>query len=331
MSPIDLPFSHTVIPSDPEALREEESRRLSRQEVRLSGVGQRGHWNKQLRPFSLPVDKDSVQLGQTSKRDCRECGLERFYPPPMSCQPYDNLHLPLAYFIHERCWHLARRQIGASILENNLDLFLVTVHEKEYVNDVVDVKNQPLEDSEGYLCNEVLMKYPVEEFMKDPQGIMQEWHDKLKRRRKYCRGSVLLHRDPLNIPELQALITEATSRQHETIQAPGLYNIPPELRCLVANFLEDPRNIVNMVIAFHWQLPNNYWRTRFRTDFGGVVFDFEHCVHQDVDWKYLYFGVLSLFEKSHGLRNRRRILKELELIKRVFWDLMKEREQENIA
>lgn len=275
------------------------------------------------------MDKDSVQLGQTSMRDCRKRGLERFYPPPMLCQPYDNLHLPLAYFIHERCWHLARRQIGASVLENNLDIFLVTAHERECVNDV-DV-NQPMEDSEGYLCNAVLMKYPVEEFMKDPQGIMQEWHDKLKRKRKYRPGSVLLHRDPLNIPELQALITEATSRQQETIQAPGLYNIPPELRCLVADYLKDPHDIGNMVIAFHWQLPNNYWRTRFGTDFGGVVFDFENCAYQDVDWKYLYFGVLGLFEKCQGLRNRRRILKELELIKRVFWGLMKEREQENIT
>lgn len=331
MSPIDLPFLHTVIPSDPEALRDEASRRLSRQEVRVSGVGQRGHWNKQLRPFSLPLDKDSVQLGQTSKRDCRERGLERFYPPPMLCQPYDNLHLPLAYFIHERCWHLARRQIGARVLEDNLDLFLITVHEtiNEDVDDVVDAKNETWGDSEGYLCKEALMKYSVDEFMKDPQGCMQEWIDKLIRKRRPC--SVLRHRDPLNIPELQALITEATSRQQETIQASGLYDIPPELRCLVAGSPENPHDIVNMVIAFHWQLPNNYWRTRFGTDFGGVVFDFEHCDYQDVDWKYLYFGVLGLFEKSHGLRNRRRILKELELIKRVFWDLMKEREQENIT
>lgn len=41
----------------------------------------------------------------------------------------DRISRPLAYFIHERCWRLARQVIGASNLENNLDLFLITVHQ----------------------------------------------------------------------------------------------------------------------------------------------------------------------------------------------------------
>lgn len=236
------------------------------------------------------------------------------------------LSQPLGYFIHERCWHLGRREIGASNLEKNLDLFLITVHRT--IDEVLE--NKSWGDAEGYLCNEVLAKYPVDEFMKDPQRYMQEWTDKLNHR--YLVPRRLIHRDPMNTPELRTMISEATNRGPMT-QFSGdleLLRLPLDIQWLIANTLEDPQEISSLLIAFRWRLPDGYWRARFGKELAGVVFEFEHLVH-NIDWRYLYYGTLKLMEMSHGLRNRKRILENLKLMRRVFWVLMEEHEQQKNA
>lgn len=167
-----------VIPSNPNALRNENFRR---QRVDLSGVGQRGHWDDYGSPLAAPLDKDLAHIGQVAKpkkekeqKTRKEQDLGKFYPPPLSCEPGARLSLPLAYFVHERCWHLARRVIGATDLENNLDLFLMTVHQTVWKL----TKDVPWGDSERYLCDKVLEEYSVDEYIKDPQRCVQEWINK---------------------------------------------------------------------------------------------------------------------------------------------------------
>lgn len=107
---------------------------------------------------------------------------------------------------------MARHTIKASNLENNLNLFLITVYK---TTDAV-FENYCYGESEGYLCYEVieelsvLKKLQVDEFMKDPQRCMREWMDKVRHDYKYPS---LLYRDPINITELQTLINEAAHRR----------------------------------------------------------------------------------------------------------------------
>ena len=141
-----------------------------------------------------------------------------------------------------------------------------------------------------------------------------------------------LSRDPVNIPELRALVDEATQRRQKEPQTQSspkkgleLCRIPLDLQCLVVDALESWKYISSMLIAFRWRLPDGYWRARFPKD---VVFEHEHLIHQVVDWQYLYLGTLRLFERSHGLRHRQLIMENLDALCHAFWDLMKEHDKQ---
>lgn len=108
-----------------------------------------------------------------------------------------------------------------------------------------------------------------------------------------------MHRDPMNIPELRTMISEATNRGPMTQFSGdlGLLRLPLDIQWLIANTLEDPQEISSLLIAFRWQLPDGYWRARFGKELAGVVFEFEHLVH-NIDWRYLYYGTLKLMKMS---------------------------------
>lgn len=84
----------------------------------------------------------------------------------------------------------------------------------------------------------------------------------------------------------------------------------------------DEQDIANLLSAFRWLLPDNYWRARFPKK--DVVFEFKDLIHRETDWLYLYLGVLCLLKMSHGLRHRQRILEILTSMHHVFEGLKEE-------
>lgn len=82
-----------------------------------------------------------------------------------------------------------------------------------------------------------------------------------------------MHRDPMNIPELRTMISEATNRGPITQFSgdSGLLRLPLDIQWLIADTLEDPQEISSLLIAFRWQLPDGYWRARFGKELAGVV------------------------------------------------------------
>lgn len=179
-----------VIPTNPNALRD---RKFVRQQASISGVGQTwllGIWSisskqihytfgQKLSPDRTGWDIEDRESNERQKYRGRKNKSKNnqgkifgdYHPPPLNCNPVDRLSRPLAYFIHERCWRLTRQVIGANNLENNLDLFPVTVHQ---TNDEILKTYCGCGKSVGYLSNEVFEELPVPEelrvdgFMKDP-------------------------------------------------------------------------------------------------------------------------------------------------------------------
>lgn len=225
--------------------------------------------------------------------------------------------LPVAYFIHERCWQLARRMIGSSTLEANLDLFVISFHHTwEHIRPAYG-------QSECFLYDRAMWDVSADEFLENPGKYLQKHIARFDNDPEH-----ILIRDPVNIPELRELVNEATQRRQKEPQTQSspegglkLCFIPLDLQCLVVNALESWKDISSVLIAFRWWLPDGYWRVRFPKE---IVFEYENLIYQEVDWQYLYLGTLRLFETSHGLRHRQLIMENLGVMCHAFWDLMKE-------
>jgi hypothetical protein len=107
-------------------------------------------------------------------------------------------------------------------------------------------------------------------------------------------------------------------RSSSTLQAHTIL-LPVEIILIITDMLEGWKEIRMLLWIFpHWRpmMPQRYWRTRFVKD---LTFDYEEVPELDaVDWRYLYYKVDQLSATSHGLRNRRRIMKILEGTKELF-------------
>jgi hypothetical protein len=104
-----------------------------------------------------------------------------------------------------------------------------------------------------------------------------------------------------------------------SILQPHTILLPVEIILIIADMLEGWKEIRMLLWIFpHWRpmMPQGYWRSRFVRD---LTFDYEEVPEPDaVDWRYLYYKVDQLSATSHGLRNRRRIMKILEGTKELF-------------
>lgn len=262
-------------------------------------------------------DGDNNNKKKQAARKWKQKRGTQFFYPALICHPGARMLLPVAYFIHERCWHLARRMIGSSTLEANLDLFVISFHHTwEHIHPAYG-------ESECFVYNAAMRDVGADEFLENPREHLQKHMARVEN-----DPENILIRDPVNIPELRALVNEATQRRQKALQtqsSPGrgleLCCILLDLQCLVVDALEGWQDISSVLIAFRWRLPDGYWRVRFPKD---VVFEYEHLIHQEVDWQYLYLGTLRLLETSHGLRNRQLIMKNLDVLCHAFWNLMKE-------
>lgn len=101
-----------------------------------------------------------------ARPDYKDIGLEGI----------DPRKTPFAYFMHERCWYLAKITIRSSVLENNLGLFIATPAERWPETE----KNLLGSEYESFLYGFTMDRMEPETFFKDPQMHAQKHLDYLQ-------------------------------------------------------------------------------------------------------------------------------------------------------
>ncbi|XHG06785.1 hypothetical protein AWENTII_009965 [Aspergillus wentii] len=275
----------------------------------LSGVGQMGFWNNvrgslEPLPITVPLSQNTVMIGGY---DGASDGVASAYWTRMLFTEDDDQDLhytPRGYVLHERCWWLAKRLIGASVLERNLNLFAAVLHDRR--DDIL--ASGSFGPSEGSFYVREIMTVGAKRFLRNPQRYMRK-HMNILEDPRYFHG-----RDPVNITEIRDLVDEARRRLMMLPKA-ALISAPIDVQCLIADCIDSQRDLNNMLVAFRWQLPDAYWRGRFPED---IIFEYDGFKNEQIDWQYLSRGVEQLLKTCQGLRNRRRILRLLDGIKKAF-------------
>lgn len=254
---------------------------------------------------------------------------------------------PRAYPIHERCWVLMTRILDENLIKAHLDLFVKAMHQRtKNKTGYISVK---VYDLDRKLCDEMEWRKWKDIYgdlhLRDPKKYIQCYTRELE-----CSDRIYALRDPVKVVDVRDLIREEETgmvqpptrkknkdkndkkqkprgfipchrmvlRSSSTLNPLTVF-LPPELILMIADNLADSKEIRLLLWAFpHWSsmIPESYWRTRFTKDFMldyGVVPDIDA-----LDWRRLYFRAGCLYETSHGLRNRRRIMRVLEGTKGLF-------------
>ncbi|XHG03563.1 hypothetical protein AWENTII_006865 [Aspergillus wentii] len=95
--------------------------------------------------------------------------------------------------------------------------------------------------------------------------------------------------------------------------------VPTEIILTIMDRLPDIDDILSLLWVFpHWKglIPQGYWRIRCINE---LVLDEDQVPDRDsLNWGYLYFNIDDILARSHGWRNRRRIMTILEGTKEMF-------------
>jgi hypothetical protein len=97
--------------------------------------------------------------------------------------------------------------------------------------------------------------------------------------------------------------------------------LPLDIQQLILDELSEPIDAGNTVVAFHWQLPDAYWRTRFPLD---MIFELDEISSDDMDWQYLFIEFGHLARSSRALFNRQRIFTVLRGTRDRFFKIFEE-------
>ncbi|OJJ37496.1 hypothetical protein ASPWEDRAFT_456812 [Aspergillus wentii DTO 134E9] len=271
----------------------------------LSGVGQMGLWRDEAStPIQVPLDQNVVNIGNHDDTDGEI--ISAYWTRMKYTAPNDQdlQYTPRGYVLHERCWWLAKRIIGGSILEKHLNLFAAALHDTQ---DGVDGMSLNME---WMIYMRAILDKGVERFLSTPQQYVQEYTG------YYEHAATPIYpvgRDPVNIVELRDLVDKAKGRFGMALKPP-IFSLPIDVQCLLADTL-DSWDLSNTLFAFQWRLPDTYWRGRIPME---ILFEYENIRHQNLDWQYFSLGLEKLFKTSDGLKNRQRILKQLGDIKKAF-------------
>lgn len=245
---------------------------------------------------------------------------------------------PHGRVVHANCWMLIERTVGPEA-EDNLELLLEICrerfHENPYdIHEYREIKGNMYEPTSE----------PTRQWWNplDPLSLLDpnRHHPDIP---EDPRQSIPL-RDPLNIPEIPRLIRfcaqnkarETTKRKtrkwssdiscpsssRERIRSAQYYQVtqlPCDILFLVLDNLSRRADIRNAIMAFNWKVPDVYWKARVPTD---IIFELEgQHLSDDFDWKCFGMGIVGLLEQPN-LRNRQRVLRLVDEIRRRFWERM---------
>ena len=103
----------------------------------------------------------------------------------------------------------------------------------------------------------------------------------------------------------------------EHLGSPSSYGLPLDIKYIILDHLSHT-DIQNALVALGWQIPDQYWCSRFPKD---IIWEIEELAHTtaDVTWQFLCLEAELLLESSLGLQNRQRIVQVLRGTRSLFF------------
>lgn len=318
-------------------------------EFHLCGVGLYGPWSLDF--IRLPEDENEFVLGDPWK--IPEKIIEAAAPCRFRENYYEYPRNPCAYPMHERCWVLMTRILDVDLIKANMDLFVKAIRKRWNNERVFGLNGKFMEETKW----ETMRKEYRRKFQQNPSKHLNKYLIHLAKSMDCSHNSYALQ-GPLNIVEVRNVILEAEACQREqgkraaadgekkpspitatrtsarrqmlrhsssNFQADKII-VPPEVILLIMDQLQGHKEMQLLLWAFpHWRciIPQSYWRLRCVKEF---MLDPERIpAAQALEWSRVYCQIDRLFPRSHGLHNRRRIMKVLKGHKALFLKFVGER------
>lgn len=289
-------------------------------------------------------EKDSSNIHQPQLEGTDDYERLIFELNFFSCQNEENY--PHGHVVHAHCWTLIERIVGREV-EDNLELLLEICRERFHENPYDIHEYREVKGDMHVPTSEPTRQWwdPLDSLaLFDPFSLLDldPQHPDVP---ETPRESIPLS-DPLNTPEIPILIRhsaqnkarEATKRKtrrwssgiscssssSERVRSTRYYQVtqlPCDLVFLVLDNLSRRADIRNAIMAFNWKFPDVYWKGRVPTD---LIFELEgQQLRDDFGWKFFGPGIAELLEQPN-LRNRKRVLRLVDEIRRRFWERMSE-------
>lgn len=282
----------------------------------------------ELGPFSsnFPLERESIDLRERYKRHSSVHDPEPIREIHFLNEKYMS-STPLGFILHAHCWTFLEQVIGREE-DGDLEIILEICRERFYENpyDIHEYNN---------------IKWPVS--YPSVGDWWKYWHSvKISAERHWGPeevGKSISLMDPMDIFDIPKLIrhsaqnkaresTKRKTRKWSSVISPSLSNrrksspyyrvtqLPCDIVFLILDNLLCHADIYNALIAFNWKVPETYWKSRIPRK---LVFELsaEHQRQDDLDWRFLFLGILKLLEQPQ-LKNRKRVLGLVDEIGRRF-------------
>ncbi|KAL2869106.1 uncharacterized protein BJX67DRAFT_379583 [Aspergillus lucknowensis] len=295
---------------------------------RLSGVGLAG--------TSIPLPRssaDCMMIGDILSADHDKPEIKDLYVADLKHRPVGRAST--CHMIHERCWVLLTRVLDACLIEDNLSVFSEIV--MKHYRSPSDIPSPRMKDDGEGAWNSHKDKEESEKCgLNNPRAYAQLYSTDLP-----CNETEHALRDPWKVVDVWEQIKAEEKkwgrerRRKPTTQSrkarrknPLGAKLPPELIMEILDLLEDSKQIRALMWAFpYWgaRVPNSYWRRRFIDEF--MLEDEAQSIPGPtaLNWRRLYYKTERIHLSSHGLLNRRRIVRISEKLKTSFLDALDRR------
>jgi hypothetical protein len=234
------------------------------------------------------------------------------------------------YPVHARCWSLVELLIGPEV-EMYLETFVEAL-QRRFRKEILDPMYLLDQDNGVYIILEKSL----------PQlglGPGSYEYDPEIREELLSDETRYLHRDPLQIPGLECLLKNAAIKKQTPdrdggplVQGPfDFIGLPLEIQYLVLDHL-DLDEVATLHVAFtgrfELRVSDSYWKRRAPGKLIYEIQDFKDIEDNksdtEVDWEKLCLRAEQFVQTSEHLKNRQRIMINLEGIRDLFYELIKE-------
>ena len=177
--------------------------------------------------------------------------------------------------MHPHCWVLLDRVIGHELVEMSLKRFLKAIEQFWQGN------------SKLFLADEDQFDRDYDDPFHSLRNRLEETPEPIENGgiRENLFKQVDTWRDPVNVPEIQALVEQAVQQNPRDDHECSLValDVPLEIAVMIVDMIynsidynqESIIDTRNLLSAFQWKLPDSYWQNRCKRD---SVFEFEDLI-----------------------------------------------------
>ncbi|KAL4932520.1 uncharacterized protein BDV17DRAFT_197821 [Aspergillus undulatus] len=250
----------------------------------------------------------------------------------------------VSHMMHERCWGLLTRIIDETLVERNLAKLLAAIHAAGGWNSRHRALIDNLyNDETAWIQSSTAERLDSADYAVRIAQYSQDWK---------CNKTQFALRDPLKVADIWASIEaekerfckeqeidralERPCQEHKRL-SPRLrraqsVDLPGELVMSILDYFTNSRQARRLMWVFpRWatRVPYGYWRQRFIYEFM-LEGELDRVPGSgELDWRLLYYKSDRIQRESHGLQNRRRIVRILEEIKDDFEERLVDKDKDN--